>query len=93
MPGYHQIYSFNAGEFSRRLESRSDLAKYFSACRTLENFIALPYGGVSNRPGTEYIAAAKHADKKCRLMPFRFSTSTNFVLELGEGSLRFFSNG
>jgi len=93
MPGYHQVYSFNAGEFSRRLESRSDLAKYFSACRTLENFIALPYGGVSNRPGTEYIAPAKHADKPCRLLPFRFSTSTNFVLELGENSLRFFSNG
>lgn len=90
---YHQVYSFNAGEFSRRLESRSDLEKYFSACRKLENFIALPYGGVANRPGTEYIAAARFADRKCRLIPFRFSTSTNFIVEVGDQYLRFYSNG
>lgn len=90
---YQNVYAFNAGEFSRRLESRSDLQKYQSACRTLENFIALPYGGISNRPGTEYIALAKETDSATRLIPFSFSTSTNFLLAFSNTALRFFSNG
>jgi hypothetical protein len=85
--------SFNAGELSARLESRPDLDKYGSGCRTLENFTLMPYGGVNRRPGSVFIAAAKHANKKCRLISFNFSTTTNFVLEFGDQYVRFFSNG
>lgn len=87
------IPSFNAGELSPRLESRPDLEKYASACRTLENFIIMPYGGVNRRPGFQYIGAARYADKACRLIGFNFSTTTNFILELGDLYVRFWSNG
>jgi len=48
------IPSFNCGEVSPLIDARTSLEKYKSACRTLENFIILPYGGVNRRPGTEY---------------------------------------
>ena len=87
------IPSFNAGELSPRLESRPDLEKYASACRTLENFVIMPYGGVNRRPGFQHIGGARYADKKCRLIGFNFSTTTNFILELGDLYVRFWSNG
>jgi hypothetical protein len=85
--------SFNAGELSARLESRPDLDKYASGCRTLQNFTLMPYGGVNRRPGSVFIAAAKNANKKCRLIGFNFSVTTNFILEFGENYIRFYSNG
>ena len=85
------IPSFNAGELSPRLESRPDLEKYASACRTLENFVIMPYGGVNRRPGFQHIATA--GQLRCRLIGFNFSTTTNFILEIGLSYIRFFSNG
>jgi hypothetical protein len=85
------IPSFNSGELSPRLESRPDLEKYASACRTLENFVIMPYGGVNRRPGFEYIATV--GPLRVRLIGFNFSTTTNFILELGQFYIRFFSNG
>lgn len=93
MPVSKLINSFNSGEWSPLAWSRSDLEKYASGCKQLRNFIILPYGGVMRRPGTQYLGAAKHADRRCRLAGFNFSTTTNFILELGEGYLRFWSNG
>lgn len=87
------IPSFNAGELSPYLDARSALDKYQSGCQTLKNFITLPYGAVIRRPGTRYMGLAKHADKQCRLIGFNFSATTNFILEMGEEYLRFWSNG
>ncbi|GAT35618.1 hypothetical protein TSACC_3689 [Terrimicrobium sacchariphilum] len=90
---YQLIPSFNAGEISPYLDARSDFEKYAAGCRTLENFIIMPYGGVYRRPGTEFIAPAKLSTKRCRLIGFNFSITTRFVLEFGEQYIRFFSNG
>ena len=87
------IPSFNSGELSPYLDARSDLDKYASGCRFLENFIVLPYGGIYRRPGTEYLGAAKYSNKLCRLLGFNFSTTTRFILEVGELYIRFWSNG
>lgn len=93
MPISQLISSFNAGELSPFMDARSDVEKYASGCRELQNFIVMPYGGVFRRPGTEYLGAAKNADKRCRLIGFNFSTTTRFVLEFGEEYIRFWSNG
>ena len=93
MPFHKLTLSFNAGELSPLLSSRLDIAKYESGCQLLENFIILPYGGVIRRPGTQYLGRAKYADKKVRLIGFNFSTTTNFVLELGNYYIRFWTNG
>jgi len=92
------VNSFNAGELSPYMGARSDVKKYQSGCRTLENFIILPYGGVIRRPGTEYMGNAKYTGTgftlgRCRLLAFNFSTTTRFVIEMGHQYLRFWSNG
>jgi len=93
MPILKHIPSFNSGELSPRLDARTDLDKYDSGLRELENFVIMPYGGVNRRPGLEYKGEAKEADLKCRLFEFNFSTTTNFILEVGDLYMRFWSNG
>jgi hypothetical protein len=87
------LTSFNGGELSPMMDSRSDLAKYASGCRRLENMLVTPHGGVFRRPGTEYLGTAKLADRRCRLLGFNFSTTTRFVLEFGHNYLRVWGNG
>jgi len=53
------IHSFNNGVVSKRLDARSDLEKYASSCRRLENMIPLVTGGVTRRPGTRFVKEAK----------------------------------
>lgn len=92
--GYYKLIpSFNAGEISPFLDSRSDIEKYQSGCQTLENAIIVPYGGAIRRPGTEFMGVAKYNNSRCRLIGFNFSTTTDFILEVGVGYIRFWSNG
>lgn len=85
-------HSMNAGEWSPRLEGRSDLAKYQNALLTCENFIALKYGGASRRPGSRYVALVKDsADSTC-LIPFQFSVDQAYVIEAGDLYFRFYTN-
>ena len=79
--------SFNAGELTPRLFGRTDIRKYYSGCRTLENFFVRPLGPVEKRPGTYYIATAAG---KARLIDFQHSIEKTYVLEFSEGSIRFF---
>lgn len=86
------VTALNAGELSPYMDARTDVAKYQSGCRRLENMIVLPYGGVYRRAGTEYLGEAKFANRRCRLIPFNFSTTTRFVLEFGHQYLRVWGN-
>jgi len=49
------LLSFNSGELSPQIDARSDVAKYASGCRIMENMIPRIYGGAERRPGTQYI--------------------------------------
>jgi len=89
MPKFDFYPSFNAGEVSPLIDARTSLEKYRSACRTLENFQILPYGGVMRRPGTEYLGTVKTSTAQTRLIGFNFSTTTRFVIEMGAGYMRF----
>ena len=82
MPKFDFYPSFNAGEVSPLIDARTSLEKYRSACRTLENFQILPYGGVMRRPGTQYLGNAKNSTTQTRLIGFNFSTTTRFVIEM-----------
>lgn len=91
----HKFYSnFTGGEWTPLLDGRSDLDKYDSACRTLENFRVLPYGGARFRPGFKHVVRAKDgATYQTRLVPFQFSVTTRFMLQLGHLNMRFIGNG
>ena len=83
--------SFAAGEISPALYGRTDIAKYDSGAARLSNFIVLRYGGVANRAGTKYIAQTAN-NKKAVLLPFRYNTQQNYIIEITAGKIRFFTN-
>ena len=77
------VPSFTAGELSPQMEGRTDFQKYFNGCTRLENFVVLPHGPVTRRPGTYHIAEIKNSAAKTRLIPFEFSTEQTYILEFG----------
>ncbi|MDQ0628072.1 hypothetical protein QFZ44_000648 [Pantoea agglomerans] len=85
--------SFAGGEIAPNVYGRVDLAKYAVALRRCRNFIVRQYGGIENRPGTRFIAEAKYPGRKCRLIPFQFSTVQTYALEFGHGYMRVFKDG
>jgi hypothetical protein len=90
------LVSFNAGELSPLLDARVDLDKYSNGCRQLQNAVIETYGAARRRPGLQFIAQAKYPTnpgQAVRLIEFQFSTTTTFVLEVGNAYMRFFSNG
>lgn len=85
------LTSFNTGQVGPLLDSRSDFAKYNTACRTVENMLVLPQGPVERRPGTKYIATTKYTTP-VTLIPFEYSTTDSYVLELGKQYARVYRN-
>ena len=84
--------NFTLGEISPKLEGRVDFAKYPNGCKTLENFMVLPYGGARKRPGTYYVAEVKTSAKATRLVPFQFSVTQAYILEFGDTYIRVYKD-
>ena len=92
--GQKNIVSFTGGEWSPLLDARVDQDKYDSACRELTNVTLLPYGGAERRAGLQWINATKTgATEKSILIGYQFSLTTAFLIEIGNGYMRFYSNG
>lgn len=87
------VLSFNSGELTPQVDARSDVEKYSSGCRTLDNMIPRIYGSAERRPGTKYIADAKNSDAKVRMIPFTYSDTISYMCEFSEGYIRFYYNG
>jgi len=87
-----QLTNFTGGEFSPRLDGRNDLAKYTSACKTLENFVIYPHGSAARRSGTQFVSEVKDSSKSTRLIPFEFSTTQTYILEFGNQYIRFYKD-
>jgi hypothetical protein len=87
------ISTFTAGEISPRLEGRVTIEKYREGLSTLTNMIVQPHGGVTRRPGTEYLGEVKDSSNVTRLIPFEFKTADTYALEFGDQYMRVFRNG
>lgn len=85
--------SFAGGEIAPALYGRSDQGKYQSGLRRCENFTVMRHGGVTNRPGTKYIAQVKDSNRKVRLMKFVFNNEQTYVLEFGHQYIRVIKDG
>ena len=83
------VTSFNAGEWSPQLYGRVDLQKYASAARIMENFVPLPQGTVTRRPGTRFVAESKSSGDGI-VIPFEFSTTQAYIIEAGNLYFRFY---
>ena len=81
---------FTAGELTPRMLARPDMAQYAQGLKRLENLLPMPHGGVTNRPGMRFVAAAKNPAKKTRVIPFAFNVEQTYVIELGDLYLRFY---
>ena len=84
--------SFNAGEWAPALNARVDLTKYHTGAALLRNFFVDYRGGATTRPGTKYILQTK-STSTVRLIPFQASFTVSYILEFGNGYIRFFANG
>ena len=85
--------NFSGGELSPALAlGRVDIAKYNNGLRRLENCTLTIQGGAKRRPGSRFIAAAKFQDRTSRLVDFVFNRGQAYMLEMGDGYLRFFKN-
>lgn len=84
--------SFNAGELSPLLFGRPDLEKWRAGLELCQNFIPRVQGALVRRGGSRYVAAIKDQADLTFLIPFVFSALDSFVLEFGDGYVRFFRN-
>jgi hypothetical protein len=86
------MYAFNGGELSRRMEGRTDLdGIYDRAVAKMLNYVATVEGPATKRPGFRYVKEA--ALTASWLSKFVFNSTQAYVLEWGDGSVRFFTNG
>ncbi len=81
--------NFTAGEISPRLFARVDLEKHSAGAAAIENMIVLPHGGLARRPGTHFVDTVKDSSRFTRLIPFELSATQAYVLQFGEGYIRF----
>ena len=74
------------------MEGRTDFAKYFNGATNIENFVVMPHGPITRRPGTYFVSEIKTSANKTRLIPFTFSTEQTYILEFGNQYIRFFKD-
>ena len=86
----YPIVAFTAGELTPLIDARSDIDKYRSGCRTLENMISRIYGPAERRPGTKYIETTGGIS---RVIPFIYSNAIAYVILLEDSIAYFYYNG
>lgn len=84
--------NFNSGEFSPLLQGRVDAERYKSGLSLCSNAIPTLQGPVTRRAGSRFVAPTKNAGDKVIMIPFKYSNTQAYMLEFGDGYIRFFSN-
>lgn len=84
--------SFNGGELSPLIAGRVDVAKFSNGCARMENFLPTTQGPAISRPGTRFSAEVKDSTDRTWLVRFERSTDQAYMLEFGDGYIRFFTN-
>ena len=79
------------GEVSDAIAARVDIDKYKTSLYKCENFFPQVHGGLTNRPGLQFIAEAKGTGTT-RLIPFEYNTTQTYVLEFGDQYIRVFKD-
>ena len=87
------LTDFSAGEFSEKMKGRFDLPAYSKACLTLENMMVTSQGMISKRAGTEYVGQCRGLTNISRIIPFVYSDTESYVIELIAGALQLWRGG
>lgn len=85
-------FSFNAGEVAPVLWWRSDLAKYSSSCKKIENYINIPQGGLRRRYGTENFFRVSDTTDNARIIAWEVDRDVYFQLVFIDSEILIFNN-
>jgi len=77
--------NFAKGELGPQLYGRFDVDAWQSALRKARNVIVMKYGGMTKRPGTRLVGQVLNSAEPTRLIPFQFSMTQTYALEMGQG--------
>lgn len=80
--------SLSGGEVSLAVGARVDIGKYKTSLAICENAFVQVQGGVSNRPGFQFVAECKSGTLTTRLIPFSYNTEQTYILEFGDLYMR-----
>lgn len=83
--------AFNAGALRSTFDGRIDHERYAAGCKTLRNFIPLVEGPAERRAGTRFVAVPSAFNYRVRLIDFEFNAQQAYVLEIGESTMRFYT--
>lgn len=88
-------YAFIAGEISPTLLGRTDLTKYDLALAEARNFFVDYRGGLSSRPGTQFIDKVHLGELHTRMFTFSFApnVANSYVIMFGHNYIRFYQDG
>lgn len=90
MPVQHpSLVRFNGGQWSEKLRARSDLEDYDSSLELMNGFIPLKYGEAQAMTGFKFGTDTKTDADDSVLIPFQYSSTDSFWLELGDLHMRF----
>jgi hypothetical protein len=77
--------NFSRGEIGPELYGRFDVDAYAAGVKKARNVVILKYGGLTKRPGTRLVAEVIDASEPTRVIPFQFSLTQTYALEMGQG--------
>ena len=86
-------HSFNGGILSEQFFGQVEDAKFKAGLSRCLNAICLPHGPVSNRGGSKYVVNGGDMTKEIRVIPFAFSVTQTYAMEIGEKYIRFHTMG
>jgi hypothetical protein len=84
----HVQTNFTSGEITPKMRARMDVARYNSGVEIMQNAWPNIHGGFSKRWGTLFHYAAKHPDRKCRVVRFVVNRTDAYWLEFGHLYMR-----
>ncbi|SDV49190.1 hypothetical protein [Chitinasiproducens palmae] len=86
------LTTFDAGELSPMMGGRVDFEKYPNGCSLLENFITTVQGPAVRRGGTTFVSEVADSGQRTWLKEFVVSDGTKYMLEFGNGIIRFYTD-
>lgn len=82
--------NFNAGQFSKNMQGRSDIVYYRNAVASSSDLTPHLTGPLGKRSGTQFIAHTRYSNRPTRLISWYYNSKLPFMLEFGDFYVRFF---
>lgn len=73
--------------------ARVDIEQYRAGARKCRNFVPIPQGPATRRPGTRFVAEVKDSRRYTRTFSFQYSVDEAYVVEAGNLYFRFYAKG